>query len=180
MPREKDWLEKAISRRKKLGLPDVIRKEELDLILEKAREMYFVGLSGKAWQCLFALLWLFGKRISEVVSIPISSIRVSKTQLVITFTVRKKVIRRTKKDGSIKVTRKPNRKTKRITLKNPYTKYVTTYLDEIKERVKEKGIRQIYLFPSSHTRMVIFIPDMCGILFKSLSFRYGLIYSVIV
>jgi len=96
-----------------------------------------MGLSGKAWQCLAATLWLYGKRISEVVCLKTKDIFTTKRFLGIRFEVLKKESR---SDEGI---RKPF--TKRITLDNPYTKYIIDYWENIKDLEE-------FMFPRKQTK----------------------------
>lgn len=116
---------------------DVIRKRELDLILHQIGLIKYMGISGSAWQCLVAILWLFGKRIGEVVRLKTEDIFIKDNQLCIRFLVLKK---KTREDpGVLRLY------TKRITLDNPYTDYVIDYWEPNKDRER-------FLFPRPSTK----------------------------
>lgn len=104
---------------------DVIRKGELDSIFDKIGSIKYMGLSGDAWQCLVAILWLFGKRISEVIRLKSADLLIynddETNQLIVRFLVLKK--------ESLKDTGVLRLYTKRITLDNPYTKYIMNYME---------------------------------------------------
>lgn len=115
----------------------MIRPEELDWILIEAGSVKKFGLPGVAWQALISLLWLYGKRISEVVSLKSQAIMVDDDYLFVRFNVLKK--RKQNEPG----VRRPF--TKRVTLDNPYTSFVVNWIS------MNEG--QEYLFPRSQTRM---------------------------
>ena len=115
---------------------DVIRKTELDRILRQAGTIQRYGLSGKAWQALIAILWLFGKRIGEVVNLTISDVFTTSSELCIRFKVLKKESR---SDPGVRVTF-----TKRITLENEYVPFVLDYWESIKHEER-------FMFPGSRT-----------------------------
>jgi len=77
----------------------------------------------KMVRCLLALLWLFGKRKIEVLTLKKRDIAVTDADLVVRFKVRKK---REEYRGGVKVSY-----AKRITRENPYTKHVLDWLQEI-------------------------------------------------
>jgi len=77
-------------------------------------------------ECLLALLWLFGKRIYEILSLHRKDIRVEADYLYVRFIVQKKPPK--KKAGVIGL---PS--TKRIRLSHPYTKYIITYLNQLSD-----------------------------------------------
>jgi len=95
------------------------------------------GLPGVAWQGLISIMWLYGKRISEIVSLKTEAVRIDLNYLNILFLVLKK---RAKKDPGIQY---PFLKS--VTLDNEYTKYVLDWYDQIKEGE--------FLFPRSQTKM---------------------------
>lgn len=98
---------------------DILRQQEILTILEKSKEV-------KPWlPCLIALLWMFGKRISEVCKLPRESVYIDDKYLYVRFQVSKK---RTRKDQAT-----PKPYLKKISLNHPAAKYVTTYLETVKE-----------------------------------------------
>jgi len=115
---------------------DIIRINELDQILTKSEKLNKYGLPGRAWQCLISIMWLFGKRVSEVICLKTSDIEVFDNYLIIRFIVLKK---RKKSKGIIRTY------TKRITLDNPYTEFIVKWWNEIKNGE--------YLFPRPQTKM---------------------------
>ena len=116
---------------------DVIRQDELAEIFDEAGRVKAYGLPGEAWQCLIAIMWLYGKRISEIVPLPVTAVRVSK-YLSIGFNVLKK---KSYADPGVKL-----RFNKRVTIKNPYTEYVVNWYKEV------KGSHQ-FLFYRQQTKM---------------------------
>lgn len=116
---------------------DVIRVEELDQILTKSGELDRYGLPGIAWQCLVSIMWLYGKRISEIVSLKTRAVRIDLNYLTILFLVLKK---RSRRDPGLQ-----SPFTKRVTLDNEYTKYVTDWWNQNRE--------QEFLFPRPQTKM---------------------------
>jgi len=83
-------------------------------------------------ECLLALLWLFGKRISEVLSLKRREVWADDRYLYVRFHILKKK-RRDKAVAESNV--------KRITLENPFTGYVVNYVTGINEP-------DAYLFPA--------------------------------
>lgn len=113
---------------------------EIEKIILKAAGIVHLGLNGVAWSALFAILAVFGKRISEAVEIRTNSIQLSPEYLRIPFKVRKK-------KG-----RKP-RRIKRITRKHPFVKnYIVPHILEAKAR------GDVYLFPRPQTKMGFIYP----------------------
>jgi integrase len=123
-------------RKYKFEREDVIRKPELDRILRQAGSIQIYGLSGNAWQALVAILWLFGKRIGEVVNLKSSEVFTTNSELCIRFKILKKESRR---DSGVRKTF-----TKRITLENEYVPFVLDYWDSIKHL-------EGFMFPRSQT-----------------------------
>jgi len=115
---------------------DVIRPNELDEILRKCGEIKYMGLPGQAWQAFVSLLWLFGKRVSEIIPLRVNELGIEKEDLFVRF----KVLKKRKDPSGIKRTY-----TKRITLDNPYTDYVLHWWNKIKEH-------ETYLFPRPQTK----------------------------
>jgi len=121
---------------------DVIRQEELDETFDAASRVNAYDLPGTAWQCLIAIMWLYGKRISECVSLTNGAVRVTKTgkreYLSVAFNVLKK---RSYKDPGIK---RPF--VKRVIRENPYTDYILNWHTKAKD-----GHR--FLFYRQQTKM---------------------------
>lgn len=116
---------------------DIIREDELDLLLEECERDLVNGMKVVKYkslpfqikfkpeiiQCLISLLWLFGKRITETLRLKRRDIWTDEKYLYVRFFVLKKKSR--------KALPLPVRKTKRITLDNPYVKYVLQYIETI-------------------------------------------------
>jgi len=134
---------------------DIIREQELREIFNKVSRVKAYGLPGMAWQCLIAIMWLYGKRISEVVPLTVNSVRVS-NYLSIGFNVLKK---KSHKDPGVKL-----RFTKRVTLENPYTDYVVNWHKEIKKSHR-------FLFYRPQTKMGHIYRQYANEVLKSLSPR---------
>jgi len=83
-------------------------------------------------------MWIYGKRISEVISLKTQSVRVNGEYLAILFNVLKK---KNRKDPGVL---RPF--TKRVTLENPYTKYIMNWWKEIKTL-------ETFMFPRPQTKM---------------------------
>ena len=117
---------------------DVIRNHELDRMLKKVE----AGTTNYGKQplkfnpdmikCLLALLWIFGKRISEILKVRRGDIFTRKGYLYVRFTVLKK---RGLKERPI-----PEKRLKRITLQNPYAKLIINWTN----RFERAGS---YIFP---------------------------------
>lgn len=122
--------------RYKYSREDVIRSDELREILMEAGGIKYLGLPGQAWQAFIAILWLFGKRVSEVIPLRVDEVGIEGGDLVIRF----KVLKKREEPSVIKRTY-----TKRITLENPFTKYVTDWRKEV--------INLKFLFPRDQTKM---------------------------
>ena len=131
-----------LERRSGEGYGETMSQGEIESILRSLSSMEYMGLRGKAWQCLVAILWLFGKRISEIVCLRTTDLSIRNEYLAITFSILKK--RKRRKDGTPNLT-PPPRRTKRITLENPYTQYVVDYWESIKDR-------EMFMFPRKETR----------------------------
>jgi len=134
---------------------DIIRVEELDQILSESGEVKKYGLPGLAWQCLISIMWLYGKRISEIVPLKTNAIRIDLNYLNILFHVLKKAER---KDPGI---RRPF--TKRVTLENPYTKYIVEWRNQLDDFE--------YLFPRPQTKMGYIYRQYAHEFLKSISPR---------
>ena len=114
----------------KVERDDILREDEVNEMLEKAEELY----KGKMIQCLIALLWLFGKRISETIRLRRKDIWVDDNYLYVRFRVLKKKSRKAKPKLESRI--------KKITLKNPYVVYVLQYIKSIKNP-------NAYVFPGN-------------------------------
>ena len=115
---------------------DVIRPDELNQILAKAGELEKFDLPGVAWQALISIMWIYGKRISEIVNLKTQAIRLNEEYLAILFNVLKK---RRRKDPGV---RRPF--SKRVTLENPYTDFVIKWYEQINH--------EVFLFPRPQTK----------------------------
>jgi len=113
------------------------------------------GLPGMAWQCLIAIMWLYGKRISEIIPLKTRAVRIDLNYLTILFLVLKK---RAKKDPGIQYPF-----LKRVTLDNEYTKYVLAWWNQVKDKE--------YLFSRSQTKMGYIYRQYAHNLLKEISPR---------
>ena len=108
---------------------DILRPKEVEEMLKSA--------TLEPWlQCLVALLWLFGKRISEIIKLQRKDLWIEDNYLYVRFTVSKKASR--------KALAVPKPFLKRKTVKHPYVKYVISYLQEIKKE-------EAYVFASQRS-----------------------------
>ena len=108
----------------KLSGKDVIRGEYETTLHDKPITQTF-NIPCRMTECLIALLWLFGKRIREVLKLKRKDVWARGNSLYVRFHVLKK---KSREDEAI-----PKRYLKRITLENPYTKYVLGYVKAIKD-----------------------------------------------
>ncbi len=116
------------------GYTATMKTDEIDEVLSRAKGLGYLGLSGDAWECLFAILWAYGNRISEVIELRTTSISVNRNEeLVITFKIRKK------RGGKVPVA------SKRLSLENPYAQIIQGYWEECK-------VRGGYLFARPQTK----------------------------
>jgi len=163
MPRKRDI--ENILERKRLGYGEIMSSVEIDTIIFKAQDLDYMDLGGNAWSCLFAVFWAFGKRISEIVELRTTDISVRGNELVITFTIRKKV-RKSKKGIPIPEDKQgtPPRRTKRLTLDNKYAQIIKDYWESIKERGG-------FLFPRRQTRMGHIYPRYVWDAIKEMGFE---------
>jgi integrase len=135
----------------KVERSDILREEELNRLLEHAESDLIDGMKVVKWklfeikippdrlQALIALLWLFGKRITETLRLQKKDVWVEEGFLCARFRVLKK---KSRKDYPL-----PKIVLKKVTVDNPYTHYVTDYLATLKED-------DIWLFPGrKHKRM---------------------------
>jgi len=98
---------------------DILRKQEILATLENAKNVV-------DWlPCCIALLWMFGKRISEILQLNRESVYTDDRYLYVRFLVLKK---KTRKDPPI-----PKPYLKRISLKHPGIPYVLDYLATTKQ-----------------------------------------------
>lgn len=98
---------------------DILRQQETLKIIEKAQQV-------ADWlPCCIALLWMFGKRISEVLQLKRENIYVDDRYLYVRFFVSKKKAR---KDPPV-----PKPYLKRISLKHIGVPYVLAHLEKVKE-----------------------------------------------
>jgi len=163
MPRKRDI--ENILERKRLGYGEIMSSVEIDTIIFKAQDLDYMDLGGNAWSCLFAVFWAFGKRISEIVELRTTDISIRGNELVITFTIRKKV-RKSKKGIPIPEDKQgtPPRRTKRLTLDNKYAQIIKDYWESIKERGG-------FLFPRRQTRMGHIYPRYVWDAIKEMGFE---------
>lgn len=103
----------------KVERQDILRKPEIDEMLEKASVLY----NGERLQCIIALAWLFGKRINEILKLKRDAIWEEGNFLYVRFLVSKK---RTRQDQPI-----PKPFLKRIRLEHPYTHYILNWIERI-------------------------------------------------
>lgn len=116
---------------------DVIRPVELGEILDGAESIDKYGIPGLGWQAFISIMWLFGKRVSEIVSLRTQDVRVDGEYLHILFTVLKK---ESTSDPGIRMPF-----LKRITLENPYTETIIEWWNRVREGQ--------FLFPRHQTKM---------------------------
>ena len=131
LPRFNDMI--LIEKREALGYSETMSPVEIDAIISRASTLDYKGLNGDAWECLFAIFWAFGKRISEIVELLVTDINVRGNFLTVSFNIRKK------RGGE-----RP-RRTKRLTLENKYAQIIKQYWESIKDREK-------YMFPYEHSK----------------------------
>jgi len=133
MPRYKDEIN--LQRRRELGYGDTMSSAEIDAIISRANTLDYLGLSGDAWGCLFAVFWAFGKRLSEIVVLRTTDVAIRRNELVVTFTILKKS-RKSRKGVPIPEENQTNppRRMKRLTLENKYAVIIKEYWDSIKDQ----------------------------------------------
>jgi len=132
---------------------DVIRSVELGQILDMAEDVERFGIPGLGWQALISIMWLFGKRVSEIIPLRTQDVRVDGEYLHILFTVLKK---RSLTDPGM---RRPFQK--RMTLENPYTEYIIEWWNRVgKNR---------YLFHRSQTQMGYIYRQYAHLVLKGIS-----------
>lgn len=105
----------------KVKRSDILRKPEIDDMLEKAEHVYM----GERLQCIIALAWLFGKRINEILRLKKSDIWTEGGFLYVRFHVSKK---KTRQADPI-----PKPFLKRIRVEHPYAQYILKWISKIKD-----------------------------------------------
>ena len=118
---------------------DVIRAVELGEILDRSENVTKFGIPGIGWKALISIMWLFGKRVSEIVPLRTKDVRINEGLLFILFTVLKK---ESSTDPGL---RRPFQK--RITRENPYTVAIIEWW----RKMGEDG--ETFLFPRAQTKM---------------------------
>ncbi len=132
---------------------DVIRPVELGEILDRAEAIDKYGIPGLGWQAFISIMWLFGKRVSEIVSLRTQDVRVDGEYLHILFTVLKK---RSTADPGIRMPF-----LKRITLENPYTEAIIAWWNRV------RGGQ--FLFPRHQTKMGYIYRQYAHLVLKEIS-----------
>lgn len=108
----------------------VMRSFEVDAMLRKAEggvgnyRGVTVRFNPKMVRCLIAMLWIWGKRITENLKVRRGDVFVREGHLYVRFTVLKKKGRKARPY--------PVKVAKYITLKNPYARYVVEWVDQFK------------------------------------------------
>jgi integrase len=97
---------------------DILRREEIDDLMERAESVFMPD----RFRCIVALLWLFGKRINEVLSLKREDVSLDDRYLSVRFKVSKK------RDQDLPVAQ---RYVKRIRADHPYVQYVRKYLQMV-------------------------------------------------
>ncbi len=92
---------------------DILRANEIRETIDKAGELY-----GLWFQACLSIAWIFGKRVSEIISVKREHCEYDNEFLYIRFRV-------LKKKGI------PYSPLKRITVKHPYVKYIIQHLDNV-------------------------------------------------
>jgi integrase len=105
----------------KVQRADVLRKPEIDAMLERAGGVYM----GERLQCIIALAWLFGKRIKEILRLKREDVWTDSRFLYVRFHVEKKP---RKREPPI-----PRPYVKKIRLDHPYVPYVLNWISRIGE-----------------------------------------------
>jgi len=122
----------------KYSREDIIRKKELDNILLNMSKSNYLGMPDNGWASLGAMFWLFGKRVSEIIRVKTDDIYIVEDMLCVRFTVLKK---KAKSEPPVPITY-----TKRITMENPYSIYITKYWYKVRDTQQE------YMYPNPRTK----------------------------
>ena len=117
---------------KSLRREEILSEAEVEEMIRKADFLF--PEKANMIKCLIALLWLFGKRISEVLRLKRKDLWFDEHFLYVRFTV-------LKKKGEYKAVKK-------ITLKNKFTKHVLEYVRLIEEP-------EAWLFPGFSTNKTV-------------------------
>lgn len=104
---------------------DILRPKEVEEMFSNANENWL--------KCLIALLWIFGKRISEIICLRKQHFSIDENYLSVRFKVLK---RREKEKSGV-----PPRFVKRIRIDHPYTKYITDYISKIQSGFVFSSVR---------------------------------------
>jgi len=126
---------------------------ELGEILDRAEAIEKFGIPGMGWQALISMMWIFGKRVSEIISLRTKDIRVDGEYLYVLFLVLKKEART---DPGIL---RPF--LKRITLENPYTEIIIQWWKVVQEGE--------FLFPRRQTKMGYIYRQYAHLVLKEIS-----------
>jgi integrase len=94
-------------------------------------------------ECLLALLWIFGRRIQEILLLKRKNLRIEDGFLIVQFRTLK---RRKNRDELFE---------KSIVLDNPYVKFITAYLDMLDADNNILDVSDVYLFPGSSCKRKI-------------------------
>ena len=103
----------------KVNRTDILRKPEVDAMLEKAGSVYM----GERLQCMIALAWIFGKRIREILRLKREDIWTDDRFLYVRFTVSKKRGRQPVHSMYVK----------KIRLDHPHVPYILNWVNRIGE-----------------------------------------------
>lgn len=116
---------------------DIIRAGELGDILDRAEAIEKFGIPGLGWQAFISIMWLFGKRVSEIIPLTIKQVWVDEEYLNLLFNVLKK--RSYTDPGMLRSF------LKKITLENEYTESIIEWWNRVRQGE--------YLFPRRQTKM---------------------------
>ena len=109
----------------------ILGTTELHDIVSKAYNIGYVGISGLGWAAYFSILRLYGKRVTEVITLRTRDVYVEGKYLCIRFAIGKS-------HRQIKPVR-----TKKVKLDNPYAQIILEYLETVPDG---------FLFPSTGTK----------------------------
>lgn len=123
---------------------EVIELDELNDTLSNAKkiESEYDRLRTLA---LIIIFYLTGKRVSEVAILKVSDLKISKSKIVILFTLSKKRKKTKQPDGTYKSIRKYETSRKALDRSNTLTQYVVDYYRYLSKHHKDC----VYLFPST-------------------------------